>query len=1137
MTNRKHISKIYTAVASLTASIFMAAPHAAGFSPDTYAASSVLKDGQWVKISVNTTGIHRITAADLMAWGFSDPSKVRIFGTGGARISDVLNATNYVDDLPQVQTVTADGSLYFYAVGVESWQQVMNNRFIQNLNPFTTVGYYYVTDSEIAPRELPTIDGSDVSTISTYATSFYDRIHHETDKVSLSLSGHYLLGEDFKYNPSQTFTFTLTDRSTEINDKVWIQTGFAAKTYNASSRLKFTANGNDLLYTSSDDIKSTPNSTYVLGQETTTRKEFSMSGDRLQLGISHSASVTIHEAYLDYITVNYPRQLKMRNGLLTFWLNQPAMQISGATAKTCVWDVTDPLNISALAVKADASGVKCTNEYTGQRSYVAWDYTASLPTPQLVGTVANQDLHSLEVPDMVIFTLPEWKSQADRLAAYHLDRDSLRVAVVDINQVYNEFSSGSPDPGALRRMLKMLWDRSDSNASVDGGKLRYAMLMGRSVFDNRRITPSIASLTYPTIPSWETNTGLNENDSYTTDDFFGFLKDGSGANPGSDELCISVGRMPVRSVDDAKRAVDKLIQYVDNMPQGAWKNRMLLIADDEDRGQHLKQTERFYNAVNSTSGGDELVFDKIYTDSYERISGGYPAARSDMFRLLDEGVWWWNYVGHANMSGWTHEQFLTANDINNNMYFRRYPILYAATCDFLRWDQATLSGAEIMWHTQGGGVIAAISATRPVYISDNGLLTTQMGAQVARRTSDGEFARIGDVYRSAKNGLRNNTNKLRYVLMGDPAMPMTVPNNRIKVTAVNGTPLDPTEPPTIMARQNVTIEGEVVSPKGELLADFNGLLSTMLYDAEHSTTSHGWGDGSQETFEQQGTRLYAGNDSIAGGRFKIHIAMPSEIADNFRPGALNLYASDNSGREAITCMRDIYIYGTDENAADDSTAPVIEAFYLNHESFTNGQKINESPMAIAKISDDRGLNMSQAGIGHQMTLYLDETNTMTDVSQYYTPNADGSIAGTIAYPIDELTEGAHTLKLRVWDTSNNLAESEIEFFVEKGLRPTIYDVYSDANPASVEANFYLTHDRPDAMVTVTVTVYNLLGAEVWSSTSTGRSDMFTSSPVTWDLTGPSGVRVNRGIYLYKASISTDGEQFTTSTRKIAVTAQ
>ena len=111
----------------------------------------------------------------------------------------------------------------------------------------------------------------------------------------------------------------------------------------------------------------------------------------------------------------------------------------------------------------------------------------------------------------------------------------------------------------------------------------------------------------------------------------------------------------------------------------------------------------------------------------------------------------------------------------------------------------------------------------------------------------------------------------------------------------------------------------------------------------------------------------------------------------------------------------------------------------------------------------------------------------------------------------------------------------ISFTVTDDLAPRIFDVYTDANPASTAANFYVRHDRPENLMQVTVTVYDLMGHPVWDSTVKGMSDMDLSTPVTWDLTDYSGRRVQRGIYLYRASVTTDNTHYETASRRIAVT--
>ena len=276
---------------------------------------------------------------------------------------------------------------------------------------------------------------------------------------------------------------------------------------------------------------------------------------------------------------------------------------------------------------------------------------------------------------------------------------------------------------------------------------------------------------------------------------------------------------------------------------------------------------------------------------------------------------------------------------------------------------------------------------------------------------------------------------------------------------------------------------------------------------------------------------------VKNGHYTLTVDMPSQVADNFRPATLSMYAySDgDTAVEAVGVNRDFYVYGYDEDAVTDTTPPVIDTIVMNHESFTDGSTVNTTPMLIAHVSDDVALNLSTAGLGHIMTITLDDDIVLTDVLNFYTPESDGTPAGSINYQFDELTEGSHTARLRVFDTSGNATTATVTFFAQQGLAPKIYDVYTDANPATTEANFYLSHDQPDGIVTVTISVYNLMGKPVWTQSQTGMSDMFTSVPVTWDLTDEVGRRVRRGIYVYRATITTDNVSYETASRRLAVT--
>lgn len=1123
----------------LLATVIAGSQHAAAFEPTKYADNSKLAEGKWAKVSVTETGMHLITTAQLRNMGFSDPSKVHIYGYGGARISDILTENNYIDDLPQVPVVRTDAGILFYAVGPVSDALRSGVNYIPAPNPFSFKGYYYLSDREDSDLEISTIGKPSAS---APATTFVEHIYHQQELVMLGPTGHQTGGEDFRLTPSRTFKFTLTDLA---EPNAWLACSFAHdSSASTPARLTFTANGNTLSTSGTDQLAatSTDHGNY---RATVTTKNFSTDSENLEIGITYTPGGTVSDARLDYLAINYTRRLRLADNQIRFSISSTQGLLDGAThGTTRLWDVTNPQAIYEINTGSSGSGIAWTNEYIGTRQYIAFNpNSTSFYTPTIEGNVANQNLHALSTPDMVIFSPSLWLDQAERIADMHRTGDSMEVVVINQDQVFEEFASGCRDVNAFRKMLKMLYDRGQSG---NGRQLKYCLFFGRGSYDNRGISPTIAKNIDSLMPLWQSDQGMTDIDSFTTDDIFSFLRDGAGANMATDYLCIAVGRMPVSSSSMAKAAVDKLIKYNNDMPSGTWRNRALLLADDVDAGIHAIQMESLEKNINDSNGGSDSQLSKIYLESYDLIGGQYPEAHDDMLKTLSDGVAWWVFIGHGNPTELTHERLLTLNDIEN-MYLRRYPIFYGATCDFLRWDGDDTSAGELLWLHDDGGCIAQISANRPVYISDNGYLTNALGKFIFARDKNGDRYTLGEIYRNTKNNSRVNTsgmmtadaNKLRYILMGDPAMKVVSPQRQIAIDRINGiAPDDEVEQAILMARQNAIIEGRVLDAEGNTDSSFDGIISSTLYDAEYSSTIEG--DGTRPypiTFENHGLRLYAGNDSVSHGEFKVKIAMPSDIANNFRPATLSLVAKNQSGNMvdyyAGAVERRLYVYGKDETTTD-TIAPIIKAMYLNHPNFSNGDFVNADPMLIAEVSDNTGINMSLSGIGRQMIATLDEKTTYSDVVDYYTPSASTSGSGTIAYPLSGLSEGLHTLRLRVWDTADNAASQTIEFYVSPEQAPVLYDVYTDVNPAINDVNFYLSHDRPDATIQVTVTVFNMLGSEVWSSTSTGRSEMYLSAPLNWDLQNNAGQRVGRGIYLYRATVVENGQESNTRVRRLAV---
>lgn len=1111
---------------------------ASALDPGFYAEKSVLASGRWAKVKVNNAGMNLITDAQLRNLGFANPQKVKVYGLGGRVLDYGLTKSNH-DDLPQVTSIRTSKGLVFFAVDNITWTktrgQQVTKPFGHVINPYNDDTYYFISDVD-----TEAIDPVSVSAVAErgedYITAFTERILHESEIEPAADSGSQVWGEDFRSKRQQTFSFQLPGNS---DGDAQVAVRFAAKTVGTSSSIKLTANGEPLPESGSDRILSVEADSY--GSTTLTIKKISGAGDKLDLGIEFSNSGLVYKARLDYIEVFYTRRLTLDKGELHFYLDlkkDECVKVAGCTETTCIWDVTDPVRPEKVSFLLDGADAVFRSTAGGYREFVAFEPEKISRGVNPSGMVANQDIHGLSTPDMVIVTLPEYRAGAEKIAAVHEKYDGMRVHVIDADHIYNEFSGGKPDPGAFRRMLKMWYDRG---ADPEGHKIGYALLMGKPISDNKLKGIENRNLGFKPLPIWESYDGMLETSSYSNDTWLGMLDDVENSYFVMEKarMRVAVGRIPCKSSAEAMTVAEKIEKYVATPDYGDWRNKVMIIADDEDNAVHVLQAEKIYDHMQSADDGKRRVYDRLYLDKYPRVLTGvgvtYPQATAHMMENYNDGVMFTNYIGHAGEKGWGHEHLWEWPSITS-MTNKRLTFIYAATCRFAYWDKADVSGAEVLLLNPDGGVVGCLAATRTVYISNNGTLNNETMANLFERASDGGPLRWGDVFVRGQNKV-NDTNKLRYALLGDPALRIPGGSHKINVTAIDGKNPHEGQMVELMASSSPVFEGEILNGDGTPAADYNGTVQLQLYDGERVITTYGQGkDGVKHTYNDRDRRLYTATGKVTGGKWKVTMRVPPEIQGLFTTAMLTSYAWDESGREANGKFDRFYVYGYNDNVTD-TEGPVIESFYVNRPDLAADAVISSNMMVFARLRDDSSINMSQTGIGHSLTLSVDGKEYVDGLGRYYTQDPEDSTSGTLAFPLNNVAPGRHTLILSAWDNVNNLSKAEIEIEVGAGLEPSIVDLSAAADPSAASVDFRITLDRPNTDINCRVGVYDLSGRMIWEDERAVVSDMECMISTRWDLCDSGGRRVPRGIYIYRVTVEDKDGMFTSQSKKLAVSAQ
>lgn len=1102
--------------------------------------NSVLSTGDWFRFYVEKTGVYRISKSFLNQLGLNtnvDPRKIKIYGNGG-RMLPLLNQTEYPVDLKEnsILFIGEDDGVFnnedyilFYAEGVDNW----NSESETNLNLYDNKSYYYVTASgsdgaRIQNTQQPT--GNATVTI----TKFNDFQFHEKDLVNIGRLGRVWFGEDFSSENSQTFDFKFPNIDTTVPVQVVINVASQAFT---PTSMTASINGQNPQILSFPALNTASSVLYYESDISFTAT--SSENIAVQLAYNNNG-VPNSRGYLNYININatrnlvgFNKQFKFQNNSVANQIGIGEYQISNASNILQVWDVTNRFSVTKIENNGQSNFLFKAN--LGElRKYIAIDPSdyftplrdnqSKVTNQNLLGTIFNSNSGQFQDIDYLIITPNSLYSEAERLANFHRNNSQLKVKTVTLESIYPEFSSGKQDIAAIRNLVRYVY----YNASDITKRVKYVNLFGDTSFDYKNRIPNNTNI----VPIFHALISNNLLSSTMSDDFYAMMDDNEGLLESSaNKMDVAVGRMLVSDLKQAREMVDKVIDYHDIKSYGRWRNNFTLISDDVDESWEAVIQQELDNLGNSiTQEKPSVNVIKIHTDSYlqEASAGGqrYPKAKSDILDAFDYGSLVFNYFGHGNEDVLADERIFEKNDAQNLTNRYKYPLFVTVTCEFTRFDNPyrPTAGEFTYWNPQGGA-ISLVTTTRRIGVTTGQDINNFLASYLYGFDSDEEIT-IAEALRLSKNAYGPQTLMVFYV--GDPALKLAIPKPTVVLTKINNVAVADSNF-IFSALSSVTLSGEIRDLSGNtLLSNYNGDVAIQIFDKNINQTTLA-NDNTvannqliKMNFTTLGETIFRGNASVTNGKFEFSFVVPRDISIPVGNGRISFYAKT----QQPTLMNqagynmDIQIGGINENAPIDNVGPTVR-LYMNDETFISGGITNESPIFLAFLEDENGINTA-SGIGHDIVAILDgdESNPYI-LNDYYETELDDYTKGKVRFPFRNLAKGLHTITFRAWDVYNNPVTAEIQFIVTGDETVTLTNVLNYPNPLVNYTQFWFTHNRPFEPLDVQVQIMTVTGKIVKTINQVVSTEGFFSRDISWDGKDDFGDKIGKGVYIYKLTVKSN----------------
>ena len=485
-------------------------------------------------------------------------------------------------------------------------------------------------------------------------------------------------------------------------------------------------------------------------------------GGQNLLGVELLPVAGFDYAFIDRVELDYPRLPQVDNGALEFAAEAGRCVRVGGFGQADPWlvDVTNPLEPVRLLGQRSAPAADGTwssqfvdvrpatfaEDDTALRRYLVADSDWKPPEPEWLRVRSDADLSARKLSvDYLVVSHPDFAPAATRLAAHHASR-GLRTKVVTTDQVYDQFSHGRPTPDAIRQLLATVRERWRVAP-------RYVTLMGSAAVD---ATAELAGSPPDTLPApfWVT---LSHGYEAAADAWY--VEDDQGIPQ------AAVGRLPVRTAEEAEAVVDKLVAGQKQLDDPIGK--LLFVADSySPEGT----TDSFELAADALRSACELG--PPQAELWLKAESASPSA--ELLERVRDGVDLLSFHGHGFLSGWSSSPILI-DSVQACAYDNEPPFLLLSwTC----FDGGFVGpwGESLAWsfvrNPNGGALLATASTT----LADPAALS-QLGTQLLCRLTSGESPTVGDALLGAQRALAADASaELRdllqtYALLGDPATP------------------------------------------------------------------------------------------------------------------------------------------------------------------------------------------------------------------------------------------------------------------------------------------------------------------------------------------------------------------------------